>query len=74
MDVELESEEENDELDYKIYKVEKLIERRELLLNNCLLRQNPNSVELWLKRLKIVKKDVTLLLKTYSEALTTINP
>ena len=38
MDVELESEEENDELDYKIYKVEKLIERRELLLNNCLLR------------------------------------
>jgi len=35
---EIEVEEEIDELDYKIYKVEKLIERRELLLNNCLLR------------------------------------
>ena len=47
------SDDSDDELNYKIYKLEKLIERREILRNNCKLRSNLNNVDVWLERLKI---------------------
>ena len=59
MDENASDEDEDDEdiqLNYKIYKLEKLIERRELLRNNCKLRSNLNNVDVWLERLEIVQK------------------
>jgi len=64
---------EEDEIEYKLYRLEKLVERRPLLLNDCLLRQNPNNVNEWLKRVKLVEKDQNLLLQTFGEALRTID-
>jgi len=44
------------------------------MISNCLLRQNPNNVNEWIKRLKLVEKDQHLLMQTFGEALKTINP
>ena len=62
------------EVEYKLFRIEKLLERRPLLLNNCLLRQNPNNVNEWVKRVKLVEKDQPLLLQTFAEAIKTVNP
>jgi len=62
------------ELDYRIERLEKLLDKRPLYLNDCLLRQNKNNIKEWLKRLSLVSKDERLYLKTISEALNQIDP
>lgn len=62
------------ELDYRIDRLEKLLDKRPLYLNDCLLRQNKNNVNEWLKRLTIVNKEEKLYLKTISEAISQIDP
>ena len=57
-----------------IKKVESLIERRDVLLNSCLLRQTPNDVSLWTERLDILEKDEQAYLRTFHECLLTIDP
>jgi pre-mRNA-splicing factor SYF1 len=47
-------EEESDELEYRVRRLEKLLDRRGILLSNCVLRNNPNDVSEWLKRLTVV--------------------
>ena len=42
------------EIEYRILRLEKLLERRPILLSNCILRQNRNNVGEWLNRIKIV--------------------
>ena len=44
------SEENEMDLQLRLRRFEKLIERRPLLLNSVLLRQNPHNVNEWLKR------------------------
>lgn len=57
-----------------VKRVENLMERREILLNSCLLRQNENNANEWKNRLLLLKKDNEAYLRTFHEALTTINP
>ncbi|KAG7660426.1 SYF1 [[Candida] subhashii] len=60
--------------DFKMNKFEKLINDRELLLNDMMLRQNPNNLDVWFTRFEIYKDDLTNLIKTYADALKSINP
>ena len=62
------------ELDYRIERLEKLLDKRPLYLNDCLLRQNKNNIKEWIRRLSLVSKDERLYLKTISEALNQIDP
>lgn len=58
----------------KLDRLEELLERRSLLLNSCLLRQNKYNVAEWLKRIDLVKRDERMALKTFTEALETVEP
>ena len=76
--------EQKDRLDYQTYRVSKeelsikrmenLIERREALLNSCLLRQTPNSIDLWTKRLDILQGVREAYLRTFHECLLSVDP
>jgi tetratricopeptide (TPR) repeat protein len=57
-----------------IKRVESLIERRDKLLNSCLLRQSPNNIDLWTERLQILAHDTAAYIRTFHEALLTVNP
>ncbi|KAL4160469.1 hypothetical protein PRNP1_001037 [Phytophthora ramorum] len=73
-------EEEDDEVDHqaqvdrllKVY--EDVAERRPLLLNSVLLRQNPHNVKEWEKRVELVKTDLQKVIRTYAEAVKTVDP
>ena len=62
------------EEDYKYHKLETLIQRREFLLSNAVLRQNPSNVYEWLKRIALCDNDNELKIQTYLEAIFQINP
>ncbi|KAG6620112.1 pre-mRNA-splicing factor SYF1-like protein [Phytophthora cinnamomi] len=72
--------EEEDEVDHqaqvdrllKVY--EDVAERRPLLLNSVLLRQNPHNVREWEKRVELVKSDLQKVIRTYAEAVKTVDP
>ncbi|RLN20698.1 hypothetical protein BBO99_00003426 [Phytophthora kernoviae] len=75
-----EEEEEEDEVDHqaqvdrllKVY--EDVAERRPLLLNSVLLRQNPHNVREWEKRVELVQSDLQKVIRTYAEAVKTVDP
>ncbi|KAL3672121.1 hypothetical protein V7S43_002784 [Phytophthora oleae] len=75
-----EEDDEEDEVDHqaqvdrllKVY--EDVAERRPLLLNSVLLRQNPHNVREWEKRVELVKNDLQKVIRTYAEAVKTVNP
>ncbi|KAL7692457.1 putative tetratricopeptide-like helical domain superfamily [Plasmopara halstedii] len=75
-----EDENEEDEVDHqaqvdrllKVY--EDVAERRPLLLNSVLLRQNPHNVREWEKRVELVKSDLQQVIQTYAEAVKTVDP
>ncbi|TMW63494.1 hypothetical protein Poli38472_002435 [Pythium oligandrum] len=56
----------------KIY--EDVADRRPLLLNSVLLRQNPNNVREWEKRVELQKSDPQQVIRTYAEAVKTVDP
>lgn len=58
---------------YKLLRLVNLLERRPFLLNSTLLRQNPNNIKEWLKRIKLCK-DYSHTISTYESAISTINP
>lgn len=70
----------NDTLDHqaqvdrllKIY--EDVADRRPLLLNSVLLRQNPHNVREWEKRVELQKTDAVKAIRTFADAVKTVEP
>lgn len=70
----IEDEDADYELDIRMMRFEHLMDRRPFLLNDVLLRQNPNTVAEWEKRIALWgdnKKEVAL---TYTSAIAAIHP
>lgn len=65
---------EQDEEDYKYFKLESLIQRRPFLLSNSNLRQNPSNVYEWLNRIKLCEFDTDLKIRTFLEAIFKVDP
>lgn len=57
-----------------VSRMESLIERRGFLQSNSMLRQNPNNVFSWLARIELSHNDEFMMLKSFAEAVTTIDP
>ena len=68
------SKEESLTLDLYMARFEDLIERRPLLLNSVLLRQNPHNVGEWQKRVELLKEKPHEVINTYTEAVQTVDP
>ncbi|KAI0035756.1 spliceosome complex protein [Vararia minispora EC-137] len=62
------------ELDTKMKEFEELMDRRPFLVNDVLLRRNPNDVQEWEKRVALWGEDDTKVAETYTKALSTIAP
>nr|XP_033771915.1 pre-mRNA-splicing factor SYF1 isoform X2 [Geotrypetes seraphini] len=72
---ELGKEEEDDvDLELRLARFEQLINRRPLLLNSVLLRQNPHNVHEWHKRVKLYEGKPREIINTYTEAVQTVDP
>lgn len=56
----------------KVY--EDVADRRPMLLNSVLLRQNPHNVREWEKRVELQKDDAQKVIRTFAEAVKTIDP
>ncbi|CAM9585712.1 unnamed protein product [Lampetra fluviatilis] len=67
---------EDDDLDVelRLARYEQLMDRRPLLLNSVLLRQNPHNVHEWHKRAKLYEGKPREIINTYTEAVQTIDP
>lgn len=68
------SEEEDIEIELRLSRFEYLMERRLLLLNSVLLRQNPHNVPEWHKRVKLYDSKPREIINTYTEAVQTVQP
>ena len=62
------------ELDERMKSFEGLMDRRPFLVNEVLLRRNPNEVVEWEKRVALFGDDDEKVVETYIKALDTINP
>ncbi|KAJ1911923.1 pre-mRNA-splicing factor syf1 [Mycoemilia scoparia] len=64
------------EVDMRLERFEKLMDRRPFLISDVLLRQNPNSVKEWQKRAKLWKDcgNVEKMVETYEEAVNAVQP
>eukprot|EP00123_Amoebidium_parasiticum_P017227 comp23760_c1_seq1/m.41135 comp23760_c1_seq1/g.41135 ORF comp23760_c1_seq1/g.41135 comp23760_c1_seq1/m.41135 type:complete len:846 (-) comp23760_c1_seq1:271-2808(-) len=67
-------EEDDVELDMCMARFEALMDRRPILLNSVLLRQNPHNVPEWLKRAQLFEDRPHLVIHTYTEAVQTVDP
>ncbi|ETN67683.1 XPA-binding protein 2 [Anopheles darlingi] len=67
---------EDDEIDVELRmaRFEYLMERRLLLLNSVLLRQNPHNVAEWHKRVELYEGKPHEIINTYTEAVHTVQP
>ncbi|KAK1256441.1 hypothetical protein MKX07_008700 [Trichoderma sp. CBMAI-0711] len=70
----VENEEADLELDIRMMRFENLMDRRPFLLNDVLLRQNPNNVLEWEKRVALWGDKKAEVVQTYTDAIATINP
>ena len=68
------TDEEELELDLFMARFEDLMERRPLLLNSVLLRQNPHNVVEWLKRVELLEGKPNEVINTLTEAVQTVDP
>ncbi|XP_062622386.1 pre-mRNA-splicing factor SYF1-like [Saccostrea cucullata] len=68
------TEEDDLELELRLARLENLMERRPLLLNSVLLRQNPHNVHEWHKRVKLFEGKPREIINTYTEAVQTVDP
>ncbi|CAO3686831.1 unnamed protein product [Umbelopsis vinacea] len=66
--------EEDLDLDMRLLRFERLMDRRPFLVNDVLLRQNPNNVMEWEKRVLLWKDDKKKVVETYTDAVQTIAP
>ena len=62
------------DLDMRMMRFEHLMDRRPFLVNDVLLRQNPNNVVEWEKRVALWKDNATEVVQTYTDAITAIAP
>ncbi|KAF9458638.1 hypothetical protein BDZ94DRAFT_1270105 [Collybia nuda] len=62
------------ELDARIAEFEDLTDRRPFLVNDVLIRRNPNDVQEWEKRIALWGEDDEKVAETYTKALEAINP
>ncbi|KAK9459524.1 uncharacterized protein V1516DRAFT_655256 [Lipomyces oligophaga] len=62
------------ELDLLMLKFEQLMDRRPFLLNDVMLRQNPNNVFEWEKRVGLWGSNQHEIVATYTKAISTIDP
>ncbi|ORY34933.1 hypothetical protein BCR39DRAFT_515684 [Naematelia encephala] len=62
------------DLDARMKAFEELMDRRPFLVNEVLLRRNPNEVVEWEKRVALFGDDDEKVVETYLKALDTINP
>ena len=67
-------EEKEAELDQRMKDFEELMERRPFLVNDVLLRRNPDDVQEWEKRVALYGDDDVKVIETYRKAIDTINP
>ncbi|KAK0094102.1 hypothetical protein PV326_011823 [Microctonus aethiopoides] len=68
------NEEDDVELELRLARFEHLMERRLLLLNSVLLRQNPHNVQEWHKRVMLYEGQPHEIINTYTEAVQTVQP
>lgn len=71
---EQEDSEEAGDINMRLARIEYLMEKRPLLLNSVVLRQNPHNVHEWHKRAKLYKGDDQKTVLTYVEAVKTVDP
>ena len=62
------------EVELRLARMEHLMDKRPLMLNSVVLRQNPHNVYEWHKRVKLFKGDATRTLLTFMEAVRTVDP
>jgi pre-mRNA-splicing factor SYF1 len=62
------------ELDMRLERLERLMERRPELLSSVLLRQNPHSVHEWLKRAGLFESEPAKAIQTFAAAVKTVDP
>lgn len=62
------------DLDLRMLRFEQLMDRRPFLVNDVLLRQNPNNVVEWEKRVALWGNNVSEVVNTYTAAIAAINP
>ncbi|KPI38152.1 Pre-mRNA-splicing factor syf1 [Cyphellophora attinorum] len=62
------------DLDMKMLRFEHLMDRRPFLVNDVLLRQNPNNVVEWEKRIALWADNQQEVVQTYTDAIKAINP
>ncbi|THG95339.1 hypothetical protein EW026_g6300 [Hermanssonia centrifuga] len=62
------------ELDEKMKEFEELMDRRPFLVNDVLIRRNPNDVQEWEKRVALWGEDDEKVVETYTQSLSTVNP
>ncbi|KAL0063310.1 pre-mRNA-splicing factor syf1 [Marasmius tenuissimus] len=62
------------ELDVRMKEFEELMDRRPFLVNDVLIRRNPNDVQEWEKRVALWGQDDKKVAETYTQALETILP
>ncbi|XP_033252036.1 pre-mRNA-splicing factor syf1 homolog [Drosophila miranda] len=68
------TEEDDIDVELRLSRFEYLMERRLLLLNSVLLRQNPHNVHEWHKRINLYDDKPTEIINTYTEAVQTVQP
>ncbi|KAF2348832.1 siRNA-mediated silencing protein NRDE-2 [Trinorchestia longiramus] len=68
------NEKEQDDYYLRLARYEDLIDRRSLLLNSVMLRQNPHNVLEWQKRVTLYVGKPKMIVSTYMEAVKTIDP
>ncbi|KKK15712.1 hypothetical protein P175DRAFT_0514188 [Aspergillus ochraceoroseus IBT 24754] len=62
------------DLDLRMLRFEQLMDRRPFLVNDVLLRQNPNNVIEWEKRVALWGENKEEIVQTYTAAIAAINP
>lgn len=70
----IEDEDADFELDIRMMRFEHLMDRRPFLLNDVLLRQNPNQVAEWEKRVALWGDNKQEVVQTYTDAIAAIGP
>ena len=62
------------ELDMRLARLERLMERRPELLSSVLLRQNPHAVHEWIKRAALFDGQPAKVIQTFATAVKTVDP
>eukprot|EP01028_Stygiella_incarcerata_P005790 TRINITY_DN2401_c0_g1_i1.p1 TRINITY_DN2401_c0_g1~~TRINITY_DN2401_c0_g1_i1.p1 ORF type:complete len:897 (+),score=245.17 TRINITY_DN2401_c0_g1_i1:73-2691(+) len=64
----------SDDVDMRLARLEHLMDRRPLLVNSVLLRQNPHDVNEWKNRVEILKDSPEHVVSTYTKAVRAVDP